>query len=130
MGSEFSYEDLSGQEVEKFTYRYIADLTEGGRKVWKMERFPVNKKSGYKRQIVWTDKEYHGPLKIEYYDRKNELLKTATFSGYKKFGKHWRAAKIEMVNVQTKKRSVLTWSERELGVDLDEDDFETDALEE
>lgn len=129
MGSEFAYEDMSSQEVEKYTYKFLAEEKLDGRDVWKMERYPVDKRSGYTRQVVWTDKEYMNPLKIEFYDRKNELLKTGTFSDYEKFGKLWRVGKIEMFNAQTKKRSVLVWNNRKIGEELDEDDFESDALE-
>lgn len=129
MGSEFAYEDMSSQEVEKYSYKLLAEEKLDGRDVWKMERYPVDKRSGYTRQVVWNDKEYKNPLKIEFYDRKNELLKTGTFSDYKQFGKLWRVGKIEMFNAQTKKRSVLVWNNRKLGEELDEDDFESDALE-
>ena len=68
------------------------------------------------------------PLKVDYYDRKGKLLKTATFSDYTKYGKLYRVGKIEMNNVQTKKSSVLTWGDRKLGQELDEDTFESDEL--
>jgi hypothetical protein len=74
------------------------------------------------------DQEYMNPLKIEYYDRKGELLKTATFSGYNKQGKWWRPGSIVMVNHQTKKESHLTWRERKLGIALKEKAFESDEL--
>jgi hypothetical protein len=129
MGSEFSYEDFGGQEVEKYTYKFLDEVQEGGRDCWRIERYPVDKNSGYKRQIVWMDKEYKSPLRIDYYDRKDELLKTAMFSGYQKFGEIWRIGKIEMGNVQTKKRSVITWANRKLGAALDEAMFRSESLE-
>jgi hypothetical protein len=115
MGSEFAYEDFSSQELEKYTYRLLDEPKQGGRDTWRIERIPVEKDSGYTRQLLWMDKEYLGPLRIEYYDRKNELLKVAQFEGYKKLGKYWRFATIRMENVQTKKKSVLTWENRQLG---------------
>lgn len=130
MGSEFAYEDLAAQEVEKFTYRYLDDQKVDGRDCWRVERVPTDKNSGYKRQVTWTDKEYLSPVKIEYYDRKNELLKVSAFSGYKKQGKFWRWAKIAVENVQTKKKSMLVWEGRELGVKLDPSRFDSAALEE
>ena len=129
MGSEFSYEDMASQEVEKYTYKFLEDTTLGGREAWKTERVPVDKRSGYSRQIVWTDKEYMNPLRIEYFDRKNELLKVGVFKGYAKFGKYWRVGSIEMENMQTRKSSTLVWKSRELGKSLDPEDFESDALE-
>jgi len=131
MGSEFSYEDLGSQEVEKFTYKFMADEKDAqGRPVWKIERVPVDPRSGYSKQVLWIDKGYMNPVRTEYYDRKGELLKTAVFSDYKKFGSVYRAAKIEMKNVQTRKVSVLSWRKRKLGVDVDTYLFESDELSE
>jgi hypothetical protein len=130
MGSEFAYEDLASPEVEKYSYKLVAEPQIDGRRCFQIERVPLDKNSGYRRQMVWLDKEYLNPLRIEYFDRKDELLKTASFSGYRKLGKLWRFGRIEMVNVQTKKRSVLTWNDRQLGAKLNTAAFDSTALEE
>ena len=128
MGSEFSYEDLGSQEVEEFTYKYLGEEQFNGRDCWKIERYPVSKKSGYSKHIGWYDKEYMNPVRIDYYDRKGELLKTGIFSDYKLYDKLWRAGKIVMDNVQTKKSSHLIFTARELGKEFDEDQFSSDYL--
>jgi hypothetical protein len=129
MGSEFSYEDFGSQEVEKFTYKLLEEPKYEGRDAWLLERYPVDKSSGYTRQVVWMDKEYKQPVRIDYYDRKRELLKTAVFGEFKKYGKLYRSNKIEMSNVQTKKRSIITWSERRLDVELQANLFRSEGLE-
>lgn len=128
MGSEFSYEDLGSQEVEKFEHTYVGEEEIDGRQVWKTSRKPTDARSGYSKQVVWTDKGYMNPVKIEYYDRKGELLKTSVFNDYKKVDGLWRVGSIDVLNHQTKKRSTLTWKTRELKVDLDEDEFDSDEL--
>ena len=50
-----------------------------------MERYPVDKNSGYTRQLVWLDKAEYRPQKIEFYDRKKSLLKTLVFQGYQQY---------------------------------------------
>ncbi|RAP37238.1 outer membrane lipoprotein-sorting protein [Candidatus Marinamargulisbacteria bacterium SCGC AAA071-K20] len=128
MGSEFAYEDISSEEIEKYTYKLIKNDTLNGRAVWVIERIPTNKKSGYSKQISFTDKVYKNPLKIEYYDRKGERLKTSTFSGFKQYGKYWRQSKIEIINHQTQKSSVLTWSNRKMGIPIPANDFHKNSL--
>lgn len=123
MGSEFSYEDLGSQEVEKYTYKFVKEDKLNDRKVWIIERTSVEKNSGYSKEVVYMDQEYQNPVKIEYYDRKKELLKVSNFTDYKKYGKYWRFNKIEVKNVQTKKSSVLTWQDRELNQKYSESDF-------
>ncbi|MFT5429928.1 MAG: hypothetical protein ACI9OJ_000601 [Myxococcota bacterium] len=131
MGSEFAYEDLASQEVEKYEdYFYMGDETIEGRKTQKIRRVPTDRKSGYSKQIVWMDPTYQSALKIEYYDRKGELLKTMTFSNFKKFGRYHRAGKINVVNHQTQKKSELSWTDRKLGADVDTSEFESEGLSE
>jgi outer membrane lipoprotein-sorting protein len=128
MGSEFSYEDLASPEVDKFTHKFVSEGKLEGRDTWTTERVPVGSGSGYSKLVSWFDKEYLQPLKVEYYDRKGELLKVATFSGYSKFGKWYRAASIEMDNRQSKKKSILRWSNRKLEAQLRAKQFESDGL--
>ena len=64
-----------------------------------IERYPVDKKSGYTRQIAWIDKGEYRAQKIDFYDRKDELLKTLTFEGYQKYvDQYWRPDAMEMIN--------------------------------
>ena len=78
MGSEFAYEDMSAQEVERFTYRYLRDEPCGDLTCTVSERIPVDRKSGYRRQLVWHDRDELRVRKVEYYDRKDAHLKTLT----------------------------------------------------
>ncbi|NPA73001.1 MAG: outer membrane lipoprotein-sorting protein, partial [Gammaproteobacteria bacterium] len=112
MGSEFAYEDMSSQEVDKYRYKYLREEACGtAQTCFVVERFPKDEFSGYTRQIAWLDTEAYRPFKIEFYDRKNAHLKTLIFSGYQQYlGQYWRADKMEMVNHITGKKSVLTWS--------------------
>src|SRR5210317_1218852 len=71
MGSEFAYEDLSSQEVEKYTYKYLRDEACGELQCFVIERIPVDRYSGYTRQIVWIDQQEYRPQKIVFYDRKD-----------------------------------------------------------
>ena len=128
MGSEFSYEDLNSQEVEKYSYNFVKDETINGRKVSVVERKSKDKNSGYSKEVVYMDLEYQNPLKIEYFDRKGELLKVAEFSDYKKFGNFWRANKIHMENKQTKKSSTLVWTNRQLNQSFADSDFNQNKL--
>lgn len=129
MGSEFAYEDLTSQEVDKYTYKYIQDDTANGKQAFRLERYPVDPKSGYTRQVVWVDQKEYIPLRIVYYDRKGALLKTLQFGDYHQYmGRYWRAHSMEMKNVQTGKSTELTWSDITFGHELSDRDFHKNAL--
>jgi outer membrane lipoprotein-sorting protein len=65
MGSEFAYEDISSDEVEKYTYKYLRDEALDGTDTFMIERYPVDRNSGYTRQVVWIDKQEYRPWKID-----------------------------------------------------------------
>ncbi len=135
MGSEFAYEDLASQEVEKYTYKYLrdeklkTDAFPDGVDCFVIERYPAYKHSGYTRQLVWVNKERYVAEKIEFYDRKNSLLKTLTNKGYKQYlGQFWRPDTMMMENHQTGKSTILGWKNYRFKTGLTDRDFSRNSL--
>ena len=129
MGSEFSYEDLGAQEVEKYTYRYLRDEPCGELTCTVSERVPTDKKSGYSRQLVWQDKDELRVWKVEYYDRKDAHLKTLTVADYEQYlDRYWQAGAMAMVNHLTGKSTDLSWTDYQFGADLNDRDFTQTGL--
>ena len=129
MGSEFSYEDMSSPEVEKYTYLYLRDEPCGELTCTVTEQVPVDRKSSYSRQVVWQDTGEIRTWKVEYYDRKNSHLKTLTFAGYQQYlDQYWRADTMTMVNHLTGKSTVLNWTNFQFRTDMDDGDFTQTGL--
>lgn len=129
MGSEFAYEDLTSQEVEKYRYRWLRDEVLDGRETMVLERVPAYEHSGYTRQVVWVDRIMWQPLKVEYYDRKQTLLKTLELGEYRQYlDRYWRALRMHMRNHQTGKSTQLEWRDLAFRTGLDERDFDHSAL--
>ena len=129
MGSEFSFEDLSSFEVEKYTYLYLGDEVINNENSFMVEQYPVDKNSGYTRRVVWVDKLEYRVHKIDFYDRKNSLLKTLTYNNYQQYlNEYWRANSMVMVNHQNGKRTELKWSDYNFLTGLSANDFNKNAL--
>ncbi len=129
MGSEFAYEDLTSFEIEKYTYNYLKDEPCNDQTCFVVEQFPVDKYSGYTRRIVWIDQSEYRLQKVEFYDRKNALLKTLTYHGYNQYlDKHWRAELMKMENHQTKKSTDLKWNDYAFNTGLSDKDFNKNSL--
>lgn len=129
VGSEFAYEDLVSQEVERYTYKWLRDEACGELTCHVTERYPVYGHSGYTKQVVWTDTTDYQPRKVEFYDRKGALLKTLNFLNYRKYlGKYWRSHKFDMVNQQSGKSTVLEFSDFTFDTGLSESDFRKNRL--
>ncbi len=126
VGSEFAYEDLSSQEIEKYSYKFLDENDN----LLLVEQDPVDPKSGYTRRIVSynKDKDYRIE-KVDFYDRKNALLKTLTYSDYNIYkDKFWRAGTFNMVNHQSNKETLLEFSHYNFDVELTDEDFTQVAL--
>ncbi len=135
MGSEFAYEDFGSQEVEKFTYKWLRDEACPGQVYaslvcYVVERYPVDANySGYSRQIVWIDQKEYRTVKIDYYDRKDSLLKSLVLTGYEQYlGRFWRPGEMLMTNHQTGKSTRLVWTRYEFRSGLRETDFTPQGL--
>lgn len=130
MGSEFAYEDISSQEVEKYSYKWIKDEVYEGEECFVVEFYPVNKKSsGYTKQVGWIDKKEYRTLKVEFYDRKNYHLKTLTSKGFQQYlDKYWRADEMYMINHQTGKSTKLSWTNYKFRTGLTDKDFNKNSL--
>ena len=129
MGSEFAFEDLGSQEVEKYSYKFLRDEACGEWECYVIERYPEYEYSGYTRQVGWIDKAEYRVVKIEFYDRKNSLLKTLTYSGYQEYiGHYWRPDEMFMQNHQTGKSTLLKWSDYKFKTEVADRDFNPNAL--
>jgi len=129
MGSEFAFEDISSQEVDKYTYKYINEEIIDGIDTFVLERYPAYKYSGYTKQVVWIDKERYIPIKMDFYDRKSALLKTLLMNDYNQYlNQYWRAHVMEVNNHQTGKSTRLEWTDWKFQTGLGDADFRKNVL--
>jgi len=130
VGSEFSYEDLSSNEPEKYNYKYLREDSYQGQPVWVVERYPKDPNSGYTKIVTWVNHSNYQTVKQEYFDRKGSPLKIQFNNHIQQYlGKFWRPNEIIMENLQTKKKTVLKFEDWEFQQDLKESFFTKRSLE-
>ncbi|MEO1240370.1 MAG: outer membrane lipoprotein-sorting protein [Pseudomonadota bacterium] len=128
VGSEFAFEDFTITELNKFTYNYVGEEELDGMTMDVIERFPRYEKSGYTKQKSWVDQDIFQARKLEFYDRKGELLKTLILSDYREYDGVWRAHTLSMVNAQTGKQTDLVYDTYSFKNGLDANDFQQGIL--
>lgn len=129
VGSEFAYEDLLSVEVEKFDYLWLRDEPCGDDQCDVVERRPLYEDSGYSRQVVWVDQSEFRPVRIDYYDRKDQLKKVLQFRDYQIYrDRFWRAGEMRMENRQSGKITVLRFEQFEFDTGMSIQDFDPSAL--
>jgi hypothetical protein len=129
VGSEFTYEDLTPNELTKYQYRYLRDDSVAGAAVWVIESTPRFEDSGYARRELFVRADNHQTTRINFYDKKGALIKVGTYERWFRVGgKRWRAGVLRADNVQTGKSTVLETLEARIGTGLSPRDFTTNML--
>lgn len=129
VGSEFAFEDFTALELNKYEYRYVGEEACSEFTCDVVERTPRYEHSGYTRQLSWIDQNNYQVQKVEFYDRRGELLKTLTMNDYRKYhDKYWRAHRLDMVNHRTGKSTNLVYTDYEFEIGLTKRDFTKGVL--
>ena len=123
VGSEFAFEDFTAIELNKFDYTWIGEEACGELTCDVLERTPRYENSGYTKQVSWVDQRDFQIRKVEFYDRRGDLLKVLELSDYREYAGIWRAHKLSMSNVQTNKQTDLLYGDYEFKTGLAENDF-------
>ncbi len=122
VGSDFSYEDVSGRHWSDDTHVLLREEELDGKECWVIESTPKKDKA-FSKKITWVGKAEMLPLKEEYYDRKDRLERV------------FRAEKIEvidgyttmtvrtMTNVRKNHKTTVEFGEIEFDVGYDDNIF-------
>jgi hypothetical protein len=123
VGSEFAFEDFTSLELNKFDYTYVGEEPCGDLVCDVLERTPRYENSGYTKQVSFVDQVDYQIRKVEFYDRRGDLLKVLELTDYRNYNGIWRAHKLSMSNVQTNKQTDLIYGEYTFDNGLAENDF-------
>jgi len=124
VGSEFAFEDFTAIELNKFDYEFIGVESCGELQCDVVQRIPRYENSGYTKQVSWLDQQDFQLRKVEFYDRRGDLLKVLELSDYRKYENGiWRAHLLSMNNVQTKKQTDLVYETYAFDAELADSDF-------
>ncbi len=130
MGSEFAYEDFGGMLVEEYEHTWLRDEELDGQDCFVVESRPIDlTRSGYTRLVTWYDKEAYRTRKIEFFDRKGELLKTLEVAAFElQVDRFWQPVEMTMNNHHNGKSTTLSWAEYDFTVGLTDRDFDRNSL--
>jgi outer membrane lipoprotein-sorting protein len=129
VGSEFTFEDIASWQISKYTYKYLRDDVVDGNDCFVVEFTPAYEYSGYSKLIWWIDKNMYEARKIEYFDRKDELMKTLLLTDYHQYlERYWRPNSLFMENHQSGKSTTLLRNSYVFKTSISASDFTENAL--
>ena len=128
MGTDFTYEDMDPEDLDSFEYKVLRSEKEQGRDAWVVEAVPATREkareSGYSKRLMWIDKENFITLKIEFYDRREELAKTQVNAKFENVGGTvWRPMAEQMNNFKEEHKTAVGVKSMEIDIPLDDEVF-------
>jgi outer membrane lipoprotein-sorting protein len=127
VGTDFSYEDVSGREPEDDSHKFLREEPAGGRAAYVVESVP-KEPADWSRKLSWIDKAMWLPLKEEYYDRRGDLARVYTAEEVKEVQGFWSAVKRLMRNVQSGHRTDVVFDDLRYNLKLSPELFSERAL--
>ncbi len=130
VGSDFSYEDISGRDVDADTHTLLREESLGSAVCYVVQSIP-KASADFSKKLSWIDKGSLLPLKEEYYDAQNQLARVFTADGIDPIsGKsaYPTVMKRTMQNVQSGHRTEVVFQSVSYDVGVEADVFTERAL--
>ncbi len=127
-GTDFSFEDLEERDVSQYDYSLVGDEPLDGEACWKIESVPRQTKSSqYTRSIVWVRKSTYTFARIDNLI-KDQVVRRLIYADMANVQGIWTARRLEMSDLRTGSRTLLTLDQLRYNVPLNEEDFTVQAL--
>ena len=135
VGSDFSYEDIGGRELDEFTYALLDDTSTwaapGGaaRPAYRLESKRKDRSAEFPRVVSLVLKDTFVVVHADVYNRRNEKQKTYTVKRLEGVQGIWTVMQSSMTNDLDKTRTDLQIEKIEYNIGLKEEAFSRRALE-
>lgn len=129
MGSDFTYDDMGSRNVDEDKHTFLREETFKGHKCWVVESIPVGKQEIYSKKISWIRQDCCIAVKVDYYDKLNKLHRSFYASQISKIQGFWCVLHMEMKNIQTGHRTLLSISDPRFNVKIGPNLFTVSKLE-
>lgn len=123
VGSDFTYEDVSGRDIEDDTHTIVKEEKLGEHGVYVIKSAPKAGDMDYSHKLSWVDKNSFLPLKEEYYDRNGELYKVFTADEIKDINGLPTVTKRIMKNLQSGHRTEATFIRVDYNIGIEDSLF-------
>ena len=110
MGSDASYDDMETREVNRDHHELLREESYAERECYVVKAWAKDPAdSQYSHRITWFDKASFVPVKVEMYDKQEELLKVLSVEQLEQVQGYWTPMQTLMENVQTGHATRLTF---------------------
>jgi hypothetical protein len=130
MGTDFSFSDLDGREVDDAEWNSLPDETIGGQPCFVIEGVPKSKDAEYGKTIFWVHKQHLVPMRIDFFDTdRKTVLKRFTVKRLEKKSERWLATDAVMATLDKHTATRLQVLEVDLQSNIPDEELTRGALE-
>lgn len=102
MGTDFTYDDLQSRSVDDDRHELLREERLDGYDCYVVESVPRDRDGAqYSRRVQWIPRDIWVPIKIEFYDKRGDLLKVNSVERLEEVQGYWTPMKSTMKNEQT-----------------------------
>lgn len=127
MGTDFTYNDMGGNEVDDYTYQHLGNEDIDGVECYHIEAIPkddeVVEETGYSRIERWIRPDIWVMVKSRFYDEKGRFLKELTTENIEQIDGIWTVKTMRMVNEQNNHQTLFTFSNIAYNTDIGDNVF-------
>ena len=96
---------------------------------WVIESTPKDKSEMYSRRVLWIRKDNYMLLRVEYYDKQDEIIKELEVNEMKQIDGYWTSTMMTMNNRQRDHKTIIHIESIEYDIPVDDNMFTVNALE-
>ena len=123
VGSDFTYEDVSGRDIEDDTHVLEREEKVGNRDAYVVKSTPKGADADFGYKLTWVDKSSFLPLKEEQFDKRGALYKQFTADEIADVKGFPTVVRRTMRNVQTGHRTEVGYLKTDYGLGLEDSLF-------
>jgi hypothetical protein len=123
VGSDFTYEDVSGRDIEDDTHAISKEEKLGNKDCFVVKSTPKAADADYSYRLSWIDKATFLPIKEEYYDRKGEQSKVFSADEIKDVKGLPTITKRTMKNLQSGHSTEVAYIKVDYNINIDDSLF-------
>ncbi|MBI4846963.1 MAG: outer membrane lipoprotein-sorting protein [Nitrospirae bacterium] len=123
VGSDFTYEDVSGRDIEDDTHEIVKEEKLGANDCFVIKSAPKKADVDYSYKLSWIDKGNFLPLKDEYYDKKGGLYRVFSGEEIKDVKGFPTVTKRTMKNLSSGHRTEVTYVKADYNINIEDNLF-------
>ena len=123
VGSDFTYEDVSGRNLEEDIHTIVKEEKYSGKNCYVVKSTPKAADMEYSYKQSWIDKSDFLPLKEEYYDKRGELYKVFSADETKSVKGFPTVTKRTMKNLQSGHTTQVTYLKSDYNIGIEDSLF-------